>query len=83
MDSVALQTLRDEMLDDCRMMQEAFQKALLRFDRREEVDCAITLVDPPACRVSDRIPGQQPLDRETSACPPGERSSYPVWRLDF
>jgi hypothetical protein len=37
MDSIALQTLRDEMLDDCRMMQEAFQKALLRFDRREEV----------------------------------------------
>lgn len=37
MDAVALQTLRDEMLDDCRVMQEAFQKALGRFERREEV----------------------------------------------
>lgn len=37
MDGIALQTLRDEMLDDCRVMQEAFQKAVLRFERGEEV----------------------------------------------
>jgi hypothetical protein len=37
MDGIALQTLRDEMLDDGRVIQEAFQKALMRFDRREEV----------------------------------------------
>jgi hypothetical protein len=37
MDGIALQTLRDEMLDDGRVIQEAFQKALIRFDRREEV----------------------------------------------
>ena len=37
MDGIALQTLRDEMLDDCRVIREAFQKSLVRFDRREEV----------------------------------------------
>jgi hypothetical protein len=37
MDGIALQTLRDEMLDDSRVIREAFQKALVRFDRREEV----------------------------------------------
>jgi hypothetical protein len=37
MDGIALQTLRDEMLDDGRVIQEAFRKALLRFDRHEEI----------------------------------------------
>ena len=47
------------------------------------VNCVITLVDPPGCGASDRIPGRQPLNRETSACPPGEKSSCPVWRRDL
>ena len=37
MDGIALQTLRDEMLDDGRVIREAFDKALLRFDRHEEI----------------------------------------------
>jgi len=37
MDGIALQTLRDEMLDDGRVIREAFDKARARFERREEV----------------------------------------------
>lgn len=37
MDAVALQTLRDEMLDDCRVALEACAKAGVRFERKEEV----------------------------------------------
>jgi HepT-like protein len=37
MDELALQTLRGEMLDDCRVVQDAFRKAAVRFDRKEEV----------------------------------------------
>jgi hypothetical protein len=37
MDGIALQTLRDEMRDDCRVALEAFGKAQARFERREEV----------------------------------------------
>ena len=37
MDHVALQTLREEMLDDCRVALDAAQKAVARFERREEV----------------------------------------------
>jgi HepT-like protein len=37
MDRLALQTLRDEMLDDGRVLREALQKAAARFDRREEI----------------------------------------------
>ncbi len=39
MDGIALQTLRDEMHDDCRVIQEAFQKAVIRYDRQEEIAC--------------------------------------------
>ena len=37
MDHLALQTLREEMLDDCRVTVDAFQKAAARFERQEEV----------------------------------------------
>jgi hypothetical protein len=37
MDHIALQTLRGEMLDDCRVAREAFEKAASRFERQEEV----------------------------------------------
>ena len=37
MDDVALQTLREELLDDCRVVLDAFHKAGARFERREEV----------------------------------------------
>lgn len=37
MDSIALQTLRDEMLDDCRVALDAFDKALQRFELRQEI----------------------------------------------
>lgn len=37
MDAVELQTLRSEMLEDCRVAAEAFQRALTRFERREEI----------------------------------------------
>ena len=37
MDSVELQTLRNEMLDDCRVAVQAFQKAQRRFERKEEI----------------------------------------------
>jgi len=37
MDDIALQTLREEMLDDCRVALEAYQKAVVRFERKEEV----------------------------------------------
>jgi hypothetical protein len=37
MDAIAVQTLREEMLDDCRVAREAFAKAVVRFERREEV----------------------------------------------
>jgi HepT-like protein len=37
MDRLALQTLREEMLDDCRVAREAFDKATSRFERQEEV----------------------------------------------
>ena len=37
MDRIALQTLRDEMLDDCRVVSESLDKAVARFERREEV----------------------------------------------
>lgn len=37
MDNVALQTLHDEMLDDCRVTLDAYRKAMARFERQEEV----------------------------------------------
>ena len=37
MDHVALQTLREEMLEDCRIAVDAFNKAAARFERHEEV----------------------------------------------
>ena len=37
MDDVALQTLRGEMLDDCRVALDACKKAKVRFARQEEV----------------------------------------------
>ena len=37
MDDIALQTLREEMRDDCRVVLDAFHKALLRFERGDEV----------------------------------------------
>ena len=37
MDHVALQTLREEMLEDCRIAVDAFSKAAARFERHEEV----------------------------------------------
>jgi hypothetical protein len=37
LDSVALRTLHEEMRNDCRMVSDAFQKALARFDRGDEV----------------------------------------------
>lgn len=37
MDALALQTLRDEMRDDCRVARDAFDKAQARFGRAEEV----------------------------------------------
>jgi hypothetical protein len=37
MDDIALQTLRGEMLDDCRVFREACEKAALRYQRQEEV----------------------------------------------
>jgi hypothetical protein len=37
MDRVELQTLREEMLNDCRVAVEAFRKARVRFARQEEV----------------------------------------------
>ncbi|MGH9854233.1 MAG: hypothetical protein ACREBD_30690 [Blastocatellia bacterium] len=37
MDSLALQTLYDELLDDCRVALDAFRKASARFERQEEV----------------------------------------------
>src|SRR5438045_839672 len=36
MDSVAIQTLRSEMLEDCRVAVEACQKAAARLERKEE-----------------------------------------------
>ena len=37
MDSLELQTLRQEMLDDCRVAAEAFAKASIRFERQDEI----------------------------------------------
>jgi len=37
MDDIALQTLRGEMLDDCRVAVEAYGKAKARFERKDEV----------------------------------------------
>lgn len=37
MDAIALQTLREEMLDDCRVALEACDKARVRFERKDEV----------------------------------------------
>jgi hypothetical protein len=37
MDNIALQTLREEMRDDCRVVREALDKAVARFERGEEV----------------------------------------------
>ena len=37
MDSVALRTLHEEMRNDCRMVSDAFQKALARFERGDDV----------------------------------------------
>ena len=37
MDRVELQTLRDELLNDCRVALESFHKAESRFERKEEV----------------------------------------------
>jgi hypothetical protein len=37
MDRVELQTLRDELLNDCRVALEAFGKAQIRFKRNEEM----------------------------------------------
>jgi hypothetical protein len=37
MDDIALQTLRGELLDDCRVALGACQKAIARFERKEEV----------------------------------------------
>lgn len=37
MDDVGLQTLRSEMLEDCRVALDAFQKAAQRLERKEEV----------------------------------------------
>ena len=37
MDDIALQTLREEMLDDCRVIADAFAKAADRFARRDEI----------------------------------------------
>ena len=37
MDDIALRTLRQEMLDDARVAREAFQKAIIRFERGEEI----------------------------------------------
>ncbi|MBE7502273.1 MAG: hypothetical protein HS113_18640 [Verrucomicrobiales bacterium] len=37
MDRVALQTLREEMRDDCRVVRDALRKAEARFARRDEV----------------------------------------------
>lgn len=37
MDGVALQTLRDEMQDDGRLIQDALRKAVARFERSDEI----------------------------------------------
>lgn len=37
MDSLALQTLHAEMLDDCRVTLDAFRKAAARFELKEEI----------------------------------------------
>jgi hypothetical protein len=37
MDRIALQTLHDEMREDCRIALDAFAKAAARFERRDEV----------------------------------------------
>ena len=37
MDDIALQTLREEMRDDCRVVRDALDKAQTRFARGEEV----------------------------------------------
>lgn len=37
MDRVALQTLHDELREDCRVALDAFSKAAARFDRQDEV----------------------------------------------
>ncbi len=37
MDSVGLKTLREEIRNDSRMVSDAFQKALARFERGDEV----------------------------------------------
>ena len=37
MDKLALQTLHDEMRDDCRVVLDAFEKAIVRFDLRQEI----------------------------------------------
>jgi hypothetical protein len=36
-DAVALQTIREEMLDDCRVARDALEKAIQRFERNDEV----------------------------------------------
>jgi hypothetical protein len=37
MDSIELQTLRQEMLEDCRVAGEAYGRACTRFERQEEI----------------------------------------------
>ncbi len=36
MESIELQTLREEMLDDCRVVADALAKALARFERKDD-----------------------------------------------
>lgn len=64
MDAVGLQTLHDEMRDDCRVVRDALDKAQTRFARGEEVAYELRL-DPDklalllkyARQVADRLPG--------------------------
>ena len=37
MDRIEIQTLQDEMLDDCRVALDALAKAIVRFERRDEI----------------------------------------------
>ncbi len=49
MDRVGLRTLRDEMRDDDRIIQDAYRKAALRLTRKDEI--AYEACAPQLCRL--------------------------------
>jgi len=78
MDDIALQTLLEEMRDDCRVVLDAFNKAVARFERGDEVAyescahqlCRLYNAFEQMNRLSLSIPGVRPALFAPDAKPP-------------